>query len=64
MIIIIYNKIIYKKNNVSSSLATFGNIIEMCKKGIWRRNLSTKFLKGLNIHLFSKRNKKVQIVML
>ena len=38
----------------SSSFATFGNIIEVSKIGIFQRNLSKIFLKVSNIHLFSK----------
>ena len=38
-----------KKNNFSSSLATFWNIIEICKIGTFQRNLSKIFLILLNI---------------
>ena len=53
-----------KKNNVSSLLATLLNIIKMCKIGKFHRNLSTIFLKLLNIYLFSKIFQKVKIVKL
>ena len=35
------------------SLAAFRNIIEMCKIGTFKRNITTIFLTLLNIHLFS-----------
>ena len=44
--------------------ATFGHIIEMCKIGIFQQNLSTIFLKVLNINLILKIFQKVKIVML
>ena len=53
-----------EKNNVSSSFAIFGNVIKVCKIGTFQRNLSTIFLKILNIYLFSKTFEKVEIVML
>ena len=53
----------YKKN-VPSSIATFGNIIEVCKIGAFQRNISTMFLKVSNIYLFSKIFQKVEIVVL
>ena len=53
----------WKKNNVSSSLAAFGNIIEMCKIGTFQRYLFTIFVKVLKIYLFSKIFQKVKIVI-
>ena len=44
--------------------ATFGNIIRMCKIGTLQRNVSTMFLKILNIYLVLKIFQKVRIVML
>ena len=46
------------------ALATFLNISKMCKIEKFQRNLSTIFLKLLNIYLFSKIFQKVKIVML
>ena len=52
----------YKKN--VSALARFLNIIEMYKISKFQRNLSTIFLKLLNIYLFSKIFQNIKIVML
>ena len=46
------------------ALATFWNISKMCEIEKFQRNLSTIFLKLLNIYLFSKIFQKVKIVML
>ena len=46
------------------ALATFCNISKMCKIEKFQRNLSTIFLKILDIYLFSKIFQKVEIVML
>ena len=46
------------------NFATFGNILEMCKIRVLQRNLSTIFLRVLNIHLFLNIFQKVRIVML
>ena len=54
--------IIFKKND--STLATFWNISKMCKIETFQWNLSTIFLKLLNIYLFSKIFPKVKILML
>ena len=43
-----------EKNNFSSSFATFGNIIEVCKIATLQWNHSILFLRVLNIYLFSK----------
>ena len=59
---ITFQKYNVEKNNVFSSFATFGNIIEVCKIGIFQRNISTIFLKVLNIYLFSEVLQKVEIV--
>ena len=53
-----------QKKNVFSSFATFENIIEVCKIGLFYRNISTIFLKVLNIYLFLEIFQKVEIVML
>ena len=42
--------VIFKKND--SSLATFWDISKMCKIGIFQQNLSTIFLKVLNLFVF------------
>ena len=55
---------IKKNNNVSSSLAAFGNIIEMCKIVTFQRNLSKIFLKVLNIYLSLKIFQEIKIVIL
>ena len=52
------------KKKIDSSLATFLNISKMSKIGIFQQNLSTIFVKLLNIYLFSKIFQKVKIVML
>ena len=63
----IYNKKLFVRftvSQVTSSFATFRNIIEVSKTGTFQRNISTIFLKVLNIYLFSKIFQKVEIVML
>ena len=50
-----------EKNNVLSSFATFVNIIEVCKIGIFLLKISTIFLKVLNIYLFLKYFGKLQL---
>ena len=47
-----------------SSFAVLRNIIEVCKIGTFQRNISTIFLKVLNIYLFLKILQKVEIGML
>ena len=44
--------------------ATFENILEMCKIGVFQRNASTIFLKALNIYLFLNIFQKFGILML
>ena len=46
------------------ALATFWNIRKMCKIESYQQDLSTIFLKLLNIYLFSKIFQKVKILML
>ena len=50
-----------KKNNVSSLIATFGNINKVCKIGTFQRNISTILVKILNIYLFQKYFKKLKL---
>ena len=57
-----FSTIIFKKNDWL--FATIWNISKMYKIGTIQRNLSTTFLKTLNIYLFSKIFQKVEIVKL
>ena len=53
-----------KENDFPSSLATFWNIIEICKIDTFQRNLSKIFPIQLNIYLFPKILQQAQTVML
>ena len=60
----IFYKYNVEKNNVLSSFATFGNIIEVCKISTFQRKVSTIFPKVLNIYFFPKIFQKVEVVRL
>ena len=60
---ITFQKYNVEKNNVFSFFATFGNIIEICKIDTFQRNISTIFLKVLNINFFSEIFQKFEIAM-
>ena len=42
----------FKKIMFHHHFATFGNIVEVCKMGVFQWDVSTIFLKVLNIYLF------------